>query len=111
MNENKWVEKNEDIQVELFPHSNTVDQQELKIENIESDGEGKDVEDNKQNQNQGIGKGSKKKEIEIIDLEHSSDGELSRDEKTKEVTKRREKKSQVIEVKSKEELVLQRNDI
>ena len=35
MNENKWVEKNEDIQVELFPHSNTVDQQELKIENIE----------------------------------------------------------------------------
>ena len=49
--------------------------------------------------------------MEIIDLEHSSDSELSRDEKTKEVTKRREKKSQVIEVKSKEELVLQRNDI
>ena len=35
MNENKWVEKNEDIKGELFPHSNTVDQQELKIENIE----------------------------------------------------------------------------
>ena len=49
--------------------------------------------------------------MEIIDLEHSSDGELSRDEKTKEVTKRREKKSQVIEAKSKEELVLQQNDI
>ena len=111
MNENKWVEKNEDIQGELFPHSNTVDQQELKIENIEWDGEGKDVEDNKQNQNQGIKKGSKKKEMEIIDLEHSSDSELSRDKKTEEVTKRREKKSQVIEVKSKEELVLQRNDI